>query len=214
MDAQGTHQWLCLEQTSTPTNTLPVSRSSAYQITSDSDFSEVTNKNQQFDKTYMDGGGTFNHDTESTVELEFSAARVMRFQANVATNARVLWPEYPALQQYVGKANIPYMSNFNLTGSCALRAAMCCFVEDRVNGVVDDNSVACRHNIGDSRESSNIQNGWAVYDSTTKAYCTAAAWGAEGSTSEQYKGNALFDISFGTLLRDGYIKNIDGAPMC
>jgi hypothetical protein len=162
----------------------------------------------------MDGGGAFNNDAEVNVELEFSAARVMRFEANAAPNGRVLWPEYQSLVPYVGTQIPPYMSNFNLTGSCALRAAMCCFVEDRMDGVVVDNSVACRHDIADSRQSSHLNKGWGVYDSATTAYCTATAWGDEGSTSEQYKGNALFDISFGTLLRDGYVKNIAGAPMC
>jgi hypothetical protein len=179
----------------------------------------VTNKGYQFDKSYMDGGAAFNNDNEKNVELEFSAARVMRFQDNAAPNGRVLWPEYGSLVPYVG-TQTPYMSNFNLTGSCALRAAMCCFVENRyddletVNGVATPNSVACRHNVSDSKQSSHLNNGWGVYDSSTTAYCTATAWGAEGTTSEQYKGNALFDISFGTLLRDGYVKNIPGAPMC
>jgi hypothetical protein len=91
---------------------------------------------------------------------------------------------------------------------------MCCFVEDRMDGVLAENRVACHHDIADSRQSSNLNKGWGMYDSSTTAYCTAIAWGAEGSTSEQYKGNALFDIPFGTLLREGYVKNIGGAPMC
>jgi hypothetical protein len=162
----------------------------------------------------MDGGGAFNDEAEVNVELEFSAARVMRFAANAASNGRVLWPEYESLRPFVGNQIPPYMSNFNLTSSCALRAAMCCFVEDRMDGVLAENRVACHHDIADSRQSSNLNKGWGMYDSSTTAYCTAIAWGAEGSTSEQYKGNALFDIPFGTLLREGYVKNIGGAPMC
>jgi hypothetical protein len=180
-----------------------------------SGFGNVTSKGQQFDKAFMDGVGAFNNDAEANIKLASSAARVMRFDANVASNARVLWPEYESLRPYVGTNIAPYTSNFNLTSSCALRAAMCCFVEDRMDGVLESNSVACRHDIADSRQSSNLNSGWGIYNSTTtKAYCTATAWGAENSTSELYKGNALYDISFGTMLRKGYVKNIDGAPMC
>jgi hypothetical protein len=38
----------------------------------------------------MDGGGAFNDEAEENVELEFSAAGVMRFAANAASNGRVL----------------------------------------------------------------------------------------------------------------------------
>jgi hypothetical protein len=171
----------------------------------------------QFDKTYMDGGGAFNNEAEANVKLEFSAARVMRFKTNVASSRRLGWPVYDAVRPYVGNATTPYMDNFKLSsdsGTCALRAAMCCFVADRLDSVVQANSVACHHDIGDSRRSSNLYKGWGVYDSNMTSYCTAFAWGAEGTTSEQYKGNGLFDIAFGNLLKEGFVKNIAGAPMC
>lgn len=160
----------------------------------------------------MDGNGALNNNLETDISLR--VARINRFATNAAPGSRLAWPEYEALRPYVGDNIPPHMSNFNLTSSCQLRAAMCCFVDDRVDHVVDANSVACRHDIADSKQSSNLNMGWGVYDPNTAAYCTAIAWGADGSTSEQYKGNALFDISFGTFLRKGYVKNIDGAPMC
>ena len=189
----------------------------------------------------MDGGGSWNHDAvSSSLRDEHGVDRVDRFLQNVAPHARVLWPEYEALQQYThlafgddtspaaAAAHRPYMSNFNDTGSCGLRAAMCCFVDKKKkkNGSAlaaanqhKNKTRVCHHDLYASRRSTHVGQGYGVYtdDGTTMAaaHCVGMAWDAnEGSDSYQYRGNVLADISFGTFQREGYSKNIPGSPMC
>jgi hypothetical protein len=168
-------------------------------------FGASTDKHYQHDKAYMDGGSSFNDDR--TVKMTVDAGRVVRFRDAVVDNTRVLWPQYEALQSYVPSGQKPYMSNFNLTSSCGLRAAMCCFTDTR-NAALVDNTDVCYHDYAASRRSNHVYNGFGTYDSTFPAHCLAFAWEKDENTaSNQYKGNALFDVAFGTFLDKGYIKN-------
>jgi hypothetical protein len=50
---------------------------------------------------------------------------------------------------------------------------------------------------------------------STGAYCVGFSWEEDPeSISNLYKGNALYDIAYGTFHREGWRKNIPGAPMC
>ena len=170
-----------------------------------SSFGASTDKYYQHDKAYMDGGSSFNDDriTKMTVD----AGRVMRFRS-VVNRTRVLWPQYKALEAYVPADQKPYMSNFNLTSSCGLRAAMCCFTDTRNITLLQDNTDICHHDYASSRRSNHVYNGFGVYNSSSPAYCVAFAWAADrNSPSNRYKGNSLFDVAFGTFLDKGYIKN-------
>lgn len=118
--------------------------------------------------------------------------------------ARELVDDYP-----------PYMANFNLTSGCKLNSMMCCFTENRLSSTFEDNADACSHDLEQSTFSNNVRHGYGVYDSAVPTYCTAYRWSDdESSASYQYRGNALFDLSFGTFMRKGYVKNLPGAPMC
>jgi hypothetical protein len=171
--------------------------------------------------------------------MEISANRLYRVRDNIAPSRRILMPEYDSLLNYTAISYFgkeirdknfysendtaleilddypPYMSNFNLTSSCELNSIMCCFTEERLGSDFEDNTDVCTHDLENSYFANNVRNGFGVYDSKIPAYCTAFKWDEdEQSVSYQYRGNALFDISFGTFLREGYVKNIPGAPLC
>jgi len=144
----------------------------------------------------------------------------MLFRQNIGS-FRLNWPEYDELEPYVDRAEADYgeayMDNFNFTDSCELHAAMCCFVATRSGEAITDGNVdVCAHDIGSSRHSSRVANGFAFYDGqNTDPYCVAMTWGeADNDWTNLYKGNALFELSYGTFLDKEYVKNIPGAPMC
>jgi len=178
-------------------------------------FGEITDNHYQFDKSYMDGGSIWNdvlsaeHDTE---EVSVDEDRIRRVKETVKTV--INWPEYEALQAYMGEENTPYMSNFNLDKSCELNTVMCCFA-DKKEGNLDDYDVTnvCGHDLADSRRSNHIQKGWAEYDSS--AYCTGFTFSPNADdATNRYKGNSLFALSFLNTYDNDLIKNVPGAPMC
>ena len=72
----------------------------------------------------------------------------------------------------------------------------------------------CTHDLENSYYANNVRHGFGVYDSKVPTYCTAFRWDEDKqSASYQYRGNALFDISFGNFLRERYVKNIPGHPV-
>jgi hypothetical protein len=74
----------------------------------------------------------------------------------------------------------------------------------------------CGHDLGESRHSNHIKDGWAFYKGNeTPTYCHGFFWGNdEASNSAQFKGNALFAASYLTTVKSGFTENIPGAPMC
>lgn len=180
-------------------------------------FGEITDNHYQFDKSYMDGGSIWNdvlnseHDTD---EVSVDEDRIRRVKETVGSTTAINWPEYEALQDYVGEDNTPYMSNFNLDESCDLNTVMCCFT-DKKQGNLDDYDVTnlCSHDLADSRRSNHIQKGWAEYDSA--AYCTGFTFSQDANdATNRYKGNSLFALSFLNTYDNDLIKNVPGAPMC
>jgi hypothetical protein len=171
--------------------------------------------------------------------MKLSANRLFRVRDNIIPSRRVLMPKYDSLLNYTYLSYFgqdmrtkgyyamnataleimdnypPYIANFNLTSKCDLNTVMCCFTENRIGDSIEDNADVCHLDLESSYFASNIRHGYGVYDSDYPAYCSAFKWDwDQNSASFQYRGNALFDLSFGTFLRNGYVKNIPGAPLC
>mmetsp|Transcript_9868 Transcript_9868/g.13957 ORF Transcript_9868/g.13957 Transcript_9868/m.13957 type:complete len:501 (+) Transcript_9868:187-1689(+) len=179
------------------------------------DFGELSNLHYQFDKAYMDGGTIWNDGKAG--EASATESRITKALETIGSNSVVNWPEYEALQEYVGPDQTPYMSNFNFTdGSCDLNTVMCCFIEDRDDGeTIPDNSEVCTHDLRDSRRSNHINRGWAEFDNNANTYCTGFTFSSDGNdVTNRFKGNSLLDLSFRNTVENGYVKNIPGAPMC
>jgi hypothetical protein len=194
----------------------------------DAAFGEIFNRYYQADKNYMDGGGELNDYHDDVESLSSQAGRVLRFQDEMAETNVVAWPKYeaisgnPDVNDGVGYDPSGYMSNFNLEEGCDTNAVVCCFIADRdgtdadAQAAFEDNTDVCGHDLGESRHSNHIKDGWAVYKgSETPTYCHGFFWGNdEASSSAQFKGNALFAASYLTTVKSGFTKNIPGAPMC
>mmetsp|Transcript_7616 Transcript_7616/g.10840 ORF Transcript_7616/g.10840 Transcript_7616/m.10840 type:complete len:538 (+) Transcript_7616:174-1787(+) len=172
-------------------------------------FGEISNLHYQFDKSYMDGGTIWNDGEQGVAAIDES--RITRALNTVGAKTMINWPEYEALQDYVGAENTPYMSNFNLTETCNLNTVMCCFTDVKEGSSFPFETNVCSHDLADSRRSNHIQKGWAEYDSG--AYCTGFTFSDDDATG-RFKGNSLFDLSFMNTYSNDYTKNIPGAPMC
>jgi hypothetical protein len=212
------------------------------QLFSCSPFSAINDESRNFDERYFNGEGPFNDNRETDgvdTTMTISANRLYRVRDNIIPSQRVLMPEYDSLLNYTYLSYFgqemkskgyftknataleimddypPYIANFNLTSKCSLNTMMCCYTENRLGDDFEDNADVCYHDLEKSYFSNNVRHGYGVFDPEYPAYCTAFHWDEdESSASYQYRGNALFDISFGTFLRKGYVKNIPGAPMC
>ncbi|KAI2503558.1 hypothetical protein MHU86_10940 [Fragilaria crotonensis] len=205
-------------------------------------FSSVNNVSRNFDERFFNGEGPFNDNRESDgpeAEMRTGANRLYRINDNVVSSRRILMPTYDSLLNYTYESYFgpgvkdkafydanetaremvddfpPYIANFNLTSDCKLKTMMCCFTDTRLTTAFEDNADVCAHDFSMSTFANNVKHGFGVYDSNAPTYCTAFKWDDDRrSASYQYRGNALFDISFGTFMRKGYVKNIPGAPLC
>ena len=205
-------------------------------------FASVNSVSRNFDERFFNGEGPFNDNRDidgPEAEMATDANRLYRIKDNVAPSRRILMPTYDSLLNYTYESYFgpgvkskafydanatareivddfpPYMANFNLTSSCKLKTMMCCFTDSRFGSDFEDNADVCAHDLEKSSFANNVKHGFGVYDSKAPTYCTAFKWDDDqSSASYQYRGNALFDISFGTLMRKGYVKNIPGAPLC
>jgi hypothetical protein len=204
-------------------------------------FSNISSLYYQFDKEYMDGGSLWNDAEAGMAEVEAIAQgdRIVRVSNNVLSSQRVSWPEYDALDPFLGyyvlnnadraagvEPQPSYMDNFNLTDSCdiggtsGVGAVVCCFTGDstEADGFVsdaDDNSDVCTHDLHDSHKSSHLYRGHAVYDDSAKTHCTGFAFDAANDDSNnQYRANLLAHTSFLNTVSRGLRGNVPGAPMC
>ena len=124
------------------------------------------------------------------------------------------------------------MSNFK---NCELRAAMCCWTQDRQAGdgngncaepydqnCVDadpaDNTDVCYVDMERSPESNRVEKGFAVFDDESEGdvHCHGFAWSNNANEpSALFKGANLFFVSmYDHLGIRGYVRNVPGAPMC
>jgi len=205
-------------------------------------FSSVNNVSRNFDERFFNGEGPFNDYRETDgpeAEMKTGGSRLYRISDNVAASRRILMPTYDSLLNYTYESYFgpgvkdkafydanetaremvddfpPYIANFNLTSDCKLKTMMCCFTDSRLTTAFEDNADVCAHDLAKSSFANNVRHGFGVYDSGAPTYCTAFKWDDDQrSASYQYRGNALFDISYGTFMRKGYVKNIPGAPLC
>jgi len=178
-------------------------------------FEEVADNHYQYDKEFMDGGTVLN---DVIVDLPIDAGRITAAVANVASNNVIAWPEYEAREFYeeenygAVEGYGAHMTNFDLDEGCDLRTVMCCFV-DKADGVFDDNTEVCHHDLHQAKFSNHVDNGYAFFEAGDPTHCIGFSW-KEGGESDALKGNALFHISYRYRMEQGYAKNIPGAPMC
>eukprot|EP00640_Fibrocapsa_japonica_P000104 CAMPEP_0113939400 /NCGR_PEP_ID=MMETSP1339-20121228/5721_1 /TAXON_ID=94617 /ORGANISM="Fibrocapsa japonica" /LENGTH=543 /DNA_ID=CAMNT_0000942899 /DNA_START=75 /DNA_END=1706 /DNA_ORIENTATION=+ /assembly_acc=CAM_ASM_000762 len=188
-------------------------------------FEEIMAEGKQFDTEYYNGNTWLNNERQTIDEngfyyhvLQSDAHRIKQVYHGKAQTTGIDWPEY-----------IP---NFE---ECKLRAAMCCFVQDRQandnNGNCDtpydsgctdadpaDNTDICFVDMSRAPQSSRVSHGFAIFENGGEdfSHCHGLAWGHDPSEAEaRYKANSLFYVSmYDHLYTRGYVSNVPGAPMC
>jgi hypothetical protein len=189
------------------------------------DFESLTGRGEIFDKEYYDGGTYWNEEREyyknkiPEDKLKTDPGqRIDYIKRNLAEKDHITWPDY--------------MDNFE---DCELRAAMCCFVQDRqardnngncntpyeencVDSDPGDNTDICYTDMSRAPTSSRTNEGFAIFedDLEDSSHCHGLAWAQDASDkSARFKGNNLFFISmFDHFYQRGYVRNVPGAPMC
>jgi hypothetical protein len=184
------------------------------------------NNNFVWLKSFFDGGSpwnderqTVNQDGETVYELEDYPGSVIATVFEEIAMRRVM--TFPT-----------EISNFE---DCEIRAAMCCWVQDRqadddngncekpyneecVDADPADNTDICLVEMGRAPASSRVAGGYAIFEDEEEgdAHCHGFAWSKDvEDPSNLYKGNALFYVSmYDHLHQRGYVKNVPGAPMC
>ena len=175
-------------------------------------FGELVDRYYQFDKNFLDGGGDFNDKTDSDTPRAKDTRRLATFESLTEGKTRIGFPYYDALVGYAEANELvdgPLMSNFQ---ECNLNAVMCCTTSSRGNPFVP-NADVCHVDLAVSRRSACTYHGEAHYEGTDQASCIGFSW-ADGSDSDRFKGNLLYEISYKLFKDTGYIKNVPGAPMC
>jgi len=179
-------------------------------------FGEIQGTYQR-DRRYFAGGGTLVDGANVNVE----AAPVRRFDANLADDTIIAFPEYAARVQYnidTGRASDAdqngYPANMNLDSSCDLNTVMCCFTEGDFAGNSAATTDVCHHELDHSPESNHIKHGWSAFPGgQAPAHCVGFTW-EDGA--EELLGNMMFDVSLRQSVDKGklYLKGVPGAPMC
>jgi len=187
---------------------------------------EVTQKGYVFDNEIFDGGTYYNEDLETLDEYgiyrnrlaDDPGARLREIERVIAKDGGIEFPSY--------------LNHFD---SCDLRAAMCCFVQDRqandgngscatpyeencVDADPAGNTDICYHDMENSPISSRTPGGFSLFEGDDEgvAYCHGFAWSNDPSDeSARYLGNNLFYVTlYEHLTNRGYVGNVPGAPKC
>jgi len=167
---------------------------------------DIAANHYQGDKEFMDGNTDLNY---PGAEVPLDNARIGRFDNNADSDNVIAWPRYEAR-----KTQGYSMSNFDLN-YCGLRAAMCCYVDNKNEADFTSNTQACYHNITEEKASSHLVNGLSFFDFNDPTHCIGFSWSQdENNPSNFLKGNALYDISYKYHYETGYNNNVPGAPMC
>merc|ERR1719188_1374214 len=197
-------------------------------------WSDVTLMGDKFDKEYYDGNGDWNEEHQSNYPhppvvpgeasnvLNRDAERVDDLYENHLQRYSLQWP---------GDAPTS-MTNF---ANCELQSAMCCFVSDRqandnnrncktpydercLDADPGDNTDLCAVDMTRSGDSPHVNDGFAIFqgDEEGPVHCHGLAWGMdEFEADSRYKANNLFYVSMSDHLHDrGYVRNVQGAPIC
>jgi len=167
-------------------------------------FEVVTIKPEQFVDEFMNGGTTWNYERSNSDGtdgiLVKDAGRILAYNRKYASNKIVSWPN---------------MHNFD---TCNLRAAMCCYVTNRLKSGEEDNSDVCYTDFTRSQQSSHVRDGYSIYndDLMGNLKCHGFAWGNDdGYVESVLKGNNLFNIAMvNELYETGNVQSVPGAPMC
>jgi hypothetical protein len=162
-------------------------------------FSAISTKGHVFDKAYYDGDTHWNSQRQAKDEYGITVnvlnnapgARIKDIYETIAQNNGITWPG-------------EYMINFE---DCALRSAMCCFVQDRQAGDNNgncktpyeedcsdadpaDNTDICYLDMANSPTSGRTPGGWAIFEDEEEgdAHCHGFAWSEDAThPSARYK---------------------------
>lgn len=182
-------------------------------------------RNERKIEEYFDGGTDLNEERQYTDEegvdtwvLQNDFSKINNFYQNTALKALIEYPND--------------MKNFE---DCDIRAAYCCWIQDRQAGdnngncatpydedCVDadpgDNTDLCYVDMADGAASSHIAGGFAIFpdDEEGDVHCHGFAWGNDAEDLDtRYKGNNLFYVSmYDHFYQRGYVRGVPGAPMC
>ena len=198
-------------------------------------WANITQMGDKFDKEYYDGNGDWNEEHQSNYPhppaIPGQASNVLNRDAErvddlYETNVQ----RYPV--QWPGDAPTS-MSNFD---NCKLQSAMCCWVSDRqandnngncatpydercTDADPGDNTDLCAVDMSRStKDSTHVDDGFAIFSGSTEGpvHCHGFAWGEDETEADfRYRANNLFYVSMSDHLHDrGYVRNVQGAPMC
>jgi len=174
---------------------------------------------------YFDGGTKLNEQRQ--------------FTNGAGTDMYVLADDFDKINKFYGNAAVKdlvkYPDNMKNFEDCDIRAAYCCWIQDRQagdnNGNCDtpyddncvdedpgDNTDLCYVDMTDGAASSHIAGGFAIFpdDEEGDVHCHGFAWGNdEDALDARYKGNNLFYVSlYDHFYQRGYVRGVPGAPMC
>ena len=179
-------------------------------------FGEIQGTYQK-DRRYFAGGGPLVDGAQPNVE----AAPVRRFDANLADDTLIAFPEYAARVQYnidTGRADADapngHPANMNLETGCDLNTVMCCFTEGDFDGNNAATTDVCHHELDLSPESNHIEHGWSAFPGAqTATHCVGFTW-EDGQ--DALLGNMMYDVSLRQSVDQakGYLRGVPGAPMC
>merc|ERR1712232_878558 len=182
------------------------------------------NKYRQIEE-YFDGGTILNEERQYT-DAAGNETWVLKDDFNKINK----FYEKAALRDLIEYPND--MKNFE---ECEVRAAYCCWIQDRQagdnNGNCDtpydkdcvdadpgDNTDLCYVDMEYGAASSHIAGGFAVFpdDEEGDIHCHGFAWGNDAEDLDtRYKGNNLFYVSmYDHFYQRGYVRGVPGAPMC
>jgi len=191
----------------------------------------VTKKGNKFDKEFFDGNGEWNEEHQSNYPqdppvIPGQASNILRRDTEqvykkIETLERMplQWPEH--------------ISNFE---NCQLQSAMCCWVSDRqandnngncqtpydekcANADPTDNTDLCAVDMSRSDfDSVHVNDGFTLFhgDDEGPVNCRGFAWGEDENEPDfRYRANNLIYVSMIDNLRSrGYVRAVQGAPMC
>lgn len=182
-------------------------------------------RNERKIEEFFDGGTNLNEERQYTDEegverwvLQDDFSKINSFYENAALGDLIEYPNN--------------MKNFE---DCEVRAAYCCWIQDRqagdnngncatpyddncVNADPGDNTDLCYVDMTDGSASSHIAGGFSIFpdDEEGDIHCHGFAWGNdEDALDVRYKGNNLFYVSmYDHFYQRGYVRGVPGAPMC
>merc|ERR1712071_97211 len=145
-----------------------------------------------------------------------------QFTNGAGTDMYVLADDFDKINKFYGNAAVKdlvkYPDNMKNFEDCDIRAAYCCWIQDRQAGDNNGNCDTPYDDMTDGAASSHIAGGFAIFpdDEEGDVHCHGFAWGNdEDALDARYKGNNLFYVSlYDHFYQRGYVRGVPGAPMC